>query len=176
MGGGRGTGLNFGHTIGSRDVAASLPSFQLSLGIAAGDASFMGETEPFLNNIRNRSDVDPNGMFDLIAHGTAHGIQVEHQGSTLTINSRVTALRIRKFSEYHGQDIRLLSCSTGMRSDGFAQNLANNLGVNVWAPSDLLWACADGKYFVAPRDPKHPNRPHPWKRGTFIKYKPGGNR
>ena len=176
MGGGRGTGLSFGHTVGSQEVAASTTSVQLSLGIAAGDASFMGGNEAFLRNIRNRRDVDPGGVFDLIAHGTSSGVQVEHLGSTLTINSRVAASRISRLPGYHGQDIRLLSCSTGARSDGFAQNLANKLGVSVWAPSDLLWARPDGTHFVAPRDPRHPNRPHPWRRGTFIEYKPGGNR
>lgn len=176
MGGGRGTGLSFGHTAGAREVAAALPNIQLSLGVAAGDASFMGGNEAFLRNIRNRSDVDPGGVFDLIAHGTSDGVQVEHLGSTLTINSRVAASRVRRLPGFHGQDIRLLSCSTGARSDGFAQNLANKLGVSVWAPSDLLWAYPNGTHFVAPRDPKHPNRPHPWRRGKFIEYRPGGNR
>lgn len=39
-----------------------------------------------------------------------------------------------------GQTIRLLSCSTGSISNGFAQRLANKLGVKVEAPVDVLWA------------------------------------
>lgn len=128
MGGGRGTGLSFGHTAGSQEVAASTTSVQLSLGIAAGDASFMGGNDAFLRNIRNRRDVDPGGVFVLIAHGTSSGVQVEHLGSTLTINSRVAASRISRPPGYYGQDIRLLSCSTGARSNDFAQNLSNKLG------------------------------------------------
>ena len=176
MGGGRGAGLSFGFTLGSQEVAALLPNVQLSLGIAAGDASFMEGNDAFLRNIRHRRDVDPNGVFDLIAHGTTSGVQVEHLGSILVINSRIAASRIKRLPGYHGQAIRLLSCNTGAKTDGFAQNLANKLGVSVWAPSDLLWAYPNGVHFIAPRDPRYPNRPHPWRRGTFIEYRPGGNR
>ena len=45
---------------------------------------------------------------------------------------------------YHGGDIRLISCEAGAE-DGFAaQNLANYLGVNVLAPSDVVIVYPDG--------------------------------
>jgi len=48
--------------------------------------------------------------------------------------------------------MRLLSCSTGEHYNGLAQNLANKLGVNVLAPSDLLWAYQDGKLGIGPAE------------------------
>lgn len=51
-----------------------------------------------------------------------------------------------------GQPIRLLSCSTGGVDDGFAQNLANKLGVDVLAPTDLLWVRPNGSFTIGPFD------------------------
>lgn len=45
--------------------------------------------------------------------------------------------------------MRLLSCSVGSTDDGFAQNLSNKLGVDVLAPSTVLWALPTGRYFMA---------------------------
>lgn len=44
--------------------------------------------------------------------------------------------------------VRLLSCSTGSVDDGFAQQLANALGVEVEAPSDVLIVAPNGKYKI----------------------------
>ena len=163
MGGGYHGG--FGNTFGSA---------------VAGDASFMGSTEQFLRNIRNRKDVDPGGKFDIIAHGTASSMQVEHNGKKIQIDSRTAAKLIKKLPGYHGQSIRLLSCSTGASSVGFAQNLANKQGVTVYAPSDKLWAYGNGKHIVAATSsvPDMYGNPQPdlTRKGKFVKYVPGGNK
>lgn len=118
----------------------------------AGDASFMGERELFLKNVRNRKDVDPNGNFDLIAHGTSRTVEIEHNGSKIQVNSRTAAKLIKKLPGYKkGQSIRLLSCNTGSKTKGFAQDLANKLNVTVYAPNDILWAYSSGKMVIAPK-------------------------
>lgn len=140
---------------------------------AYGDASFMGDKDQFLKNIKNRSDVDVNGYFDLIAHGTAATLEVDHNGNKIYINSRTTAKLIKQMPGYKGQNIRLLSCNTGAVTSGFAQNLANKLNVNVSAPTSLLWADKSGKHFVA--DGKYVNGilvPDMSKPGYFKTYKP----
>ena len=143
-------------------------------GIASGDASFMRNLDQFLRNIRKRKDVDPGGKFDLIAHGTASTLEVEHNGQKIQIDSRTAARLIQQLPGYHGQDIRLLSCRTGASTAGFAQNLANRLNVNVYAPSDTLWAYPNGKHFIAATDSR--GLPDMKQLGKFIKFKPGGNR
>ncbi len=115
---------------------------------AYGDATFMGDREDFLKNIKNRKDVDINGQFDLIAHGSLSHVEIEHNGATVKINSRVAARLIKQLPGYHGQDIRLLSCNTGAKNASFAQDLANKLNVKVHAPTTYLWAGADGNHFV----------------------------
>ena len=96
------------------------------------------------------------------------------------VNSRIVAKLIKRLPGYDGQSIRLLSCSIGTNSAGFAQNLANKLGVTVYAPSEKLWAWGNGKHVVAPTSNKldRYGKPQPdlGKRGKFVKYVPGGNK
>lgn len=116
---------------------------------AAGSSYFMDDADQFSINIKNRKDVDANGFFDVIAHGTPVSIEISHNGSKIQIDHRVAARLIKNDKSYNGQGIRLLSCSTGQLTDGFAQNLANKLNVTVSAPSDILWAGPSGRHFVA---------------------------
>lgn len=46
----------------------------------AGDANFMNSNDDLLKYIRKLKDVDLGGQFDLIAHGTANKIELEHDG------------------------------------------------------------------------------------------------
>ena len=66
---------------------------------------------------------------------------------------------------YNGQTIRLWSCNTGALDNGFAQNLANKLNVEVYAPTNYLWSTPNGNYFVAGMN----------NRETFKLFSPRGN-
>ena len=124
--------------------------FGQTYGAAAGDAVFHSEPEQFFSNIRYRQDIDKN---------------------------RTAARLIKSKGEYkRGQPIRLLSCNTGASTSGFAQNLANKLGVVVEAPTKLVWAYPNGKYIVAARMKNNPQLPDLNNRGKFKKFYPGGKR
>ncbi len=158
-----GTGFfgNFGHTYGAR----------------AGDAVFQSKPGQFFTNIANRSDIDRNGFFDVVAHGGTTIIQVTHNGQVIEIDSRIAAKLIKSKENYkRGKPIRLLSCNTGGSKEGFAQNLANKLGVIVEAPTKLIWAYPNGKYIVADRRKDNPQLPDLKNRGIFKKFYPGGNK
>lgn len=142
-------------------------------GYIAGDAYLMDKAELFSQYISKRKDVDPGGKFDIIAHGTADMMQVEHNGRKVMIDSRTAAKMIRSLPGYKdGQSIRLLACNAGARGQGFAQNLANKLGVTVYAPSDYLWAKSNGSHFIAAKDSR--GLPDRSRMGKFKKFSPGG--
>lgn len=141
---------------------------------ARGDASLMKRDDNFARYIRNRRDIDPNGEFDVIAHGTAISMEVNHLGKALQVDSRTAAKIISRLPGYHGQSIRLLACNTGAELGGFAQNLANKLGVPVRAPNNTLWAYPNGRYVIAPDNGR--GNPDYRKRGRFVQYHPGGNK
>ena len=118
---------------------------------AAGPVNFMEGTDRFFLNASKRPDIDPDGSFDVVAHGSPNKIQIETPNGPVLVDHRTAAKLIEQQPGYNGQNIRLLSCSTGACDTGFAQNLSNKLNVEVQAPTDLLWAYPDGKTVVAPR-------------------------
>jgi len=68
-------------------------------------------------------------------------------GNTV-VNHRVLAKLIEGNPEFTGQNIRLLSCNTGVSCNGIAQNLANKLNVDVKAPNDFLWIYPNGEITI----------------------------
>ncbi|MCD2511654.1 hemagglutinin repeat-containing protein [Comamonas endophytica] len=143
-----------------------------------GPVNFIGDKDRFFKNLSNRQDIDPNGLFDVIAHGDKQNIYIITSKGLVAIDQRIAGKLIKDSSGYKtGQSIRLLSCETGACNTGFAQNLANKMGVPVQAPSDLVWAYPDGTKIVAPRisnDPTSPYfaRPDLSKQGKFNTFLP----
>ncbi|MFH8237087.1 WXG100 family type VII secretion target [Streptomyces sp. NPDC018321] len=95
--------------------------------------------------LKSMNRVKNNGTFDVGIHGapTSVGYQVKDGAAHLAenwhhFNHREIASLMRAHG-WNGEPVRLLSCQTGIQSDGFAQNLANTLGVKVEAPNDFLW-------------------------------------
>lgn len=83
------------------------------------------------------------GYFDFAAHGTPKSVLYDNKNKNMS--ARELARVIEHDEKYHGEKVRLLSCSTGAVDDGFAQNLANALGVEVEAPTDVLLVYPNGK-------------------------------
>ncbi|MEU1051242.1 putative T7SS-secreted protein [Streptomyces sp. NPDC005876] len=128
-----------------------------------------------MNRIKN------NGTFDVGIHGspTSVGYQIKDGPAHLSenwhnFNHREIASLIRAHG-WNGETVRLLSCQTGMKSDGFAQNLANSLGVKVEAPNDFLWVWPNGRTAVAPFD-ANGTYMHPKLRGDFETFYPNGGK
>jgi hypothetical protein len=138
----------------------------------AGAANFMSDSDKFFQNASKRSDIDSNGLFDVVAHGSPNKIKIETPNSSVLVDHRTAARLIQQQPGYNGQNIRLLSCSTGACDTGFAQNLANNMNVEVHAPTDLLWAYPDGKMLVAPEMLNLKGYPDLAKLGDFRIFQP----
>ncbi|WP_241968066.1 hypothetical protein [Streptomyces sp. ICBB 8177] len=120
-----------------------------------------------------------DGAFDVGIHGDPYtvGYQVKPGAAHLPENwFHLThgdmASLIKRNGWEPGQPVRLLSCSTGKLPDGFAQNLANTLGVPVEAPNNFLWVYPGGKMAVAPFADDGVNM-HPTERGGFEVFTPG---
>jgi len=148
---------------------------------APGSIRFMDETDNFVEFSSKRSDIDPNGSLDIVAHGTPNKIQIMTENGEVWVDHRVAAKLIKQRQDYNGQSIRLLSCNTGSCDTGFAQNLSNQLGVKVEAPTNLLWAYPDGSMKIAPRRSLDPNsqlfsQPKLREQGEFRIFEPAGNK
>lgn len=86
------------------------------------------------------------GYFDFAAHGEISSII--YGDETMRLSAREVAKIILHNKGYHGEKVRLLSCSTGATDDGFAQQLANALGVEVEAPTGILLVYPNGTYKI----------------------------
>lgn len=97
---------------------------------------------------RNVLDKVPakDGYFDFAAHGAPEYIAYGEQG--IKMSARDVARIISHNEKYHGQKVRMLSCKTGASDNGFAQQLANALGVEVEAPTDILVVYPDGRFKI----------------------------
>ena len=80
-----------------------------------------------------------DGFMDICLHGTQYYATYEHQ---YILDPDTLYLIISGRKEYQKQYIRLLSCGTGKADrygNCFAQELADRLGVGVYAPIDTLY-------------------------------------
>lgn len=102
------------------------------------------------------------GFFDVAMHGSPTAVGFGTKKTNMS--ARLLASVIRHSKGYTGQDIRLLSCSTGkIVGDDycFAEELANALGVRVSAPTDTLYVSEHGNLQVGD-----------YGDGSFITYEP----
>ena len=88
------------------------------------------------------------GFKDICLHGKPHYTTYEHR---YVLDTETLYLIISGRSDFQKQDIRLLSCKTG-EADRYgncvAQELADRLGVAVYAPIDTLYIHVDGRLTV----------------------------
>lgn len=86
-----------------------------------------------------------DGYYDVSMHGTPNAMCFGTDAPNTS--PRLLANVIRRRKDYNGENIRLLSCSTGKIIDGnycFAEELSNALGVCVEAPNDELLIGSNG--------------------------------
>lgn len=105
------------------------------------------------------------GYTDVVVHGNPNTVAVMKNGEWVELDHRRLAKFLKSDSGYSKGNIRLISCSTGKDPNGFAQNLANKMGVSVMAPSDTLYIYPNGKVVIGPNQFKNT--------GKWVVYHPG---
>lgn len=79
---------------------------------------------------------DYGGYLDVVMHGDADGTAAAIGGKQIEFTIDQVEAMVRESEAWDGRAVRMLSCSTGQAN--CAQDLANRLGVAVYAPSDVL--------------------------------------
>lgn len=115
---------------------------------------------------------DPH-RYTVDLHGSSNDTRV---GDT-KLTPKDLADIIRSSGDWDGQPVRLVSCQTGRNSDGFAAQLAQELGVDVVAPTKDAWVddmgnvFASSTHFDVTRGDFAPGWP---PNGEWVTYKPDG--
>jgi hypothetical protein len=83
-------------------------------------------------------------FFNIFAHGSADSIYFKTSRGQMELTPENVKQILLKLDGYDGQSIRMFSCETGQEIDGFAQKLSTLMGVEVTAPTELLWGRRNG--------------------------------
>ena len=101
--------------------------------------------------LAHKKVVPKEGCVDVCLHGSQFYTEYEHK---YILDTETLAFIISSRGDCHSQNIRLLSCSTGKidkHGNCVAQELANILGVDVYAPIAQLNIHPNGKLTVGVR-------------------------
>lgn len=75
-----------------------------------------------------------NDFEDFLIHGQPNLVEYETtNGQWIQLTAEDYAEALKQDEEYHGGNIRLLACKSGMLNDGFAQQLANIMNVKSYS-------------------------------------------
>lgn len=133
-------------------------------GVVAADSTLVGSGKgEALKKAATTIKKEP-GFTDVVIHGNPNTVAVMKNGDWVEFDHRRLAKFLKSDGGYNKGNIRLISCSTGKESKGFAQNLANKMGVSVMAPSDTLYIYPNGKVVIGPNQFKNT--------GKWITYHP----
>ena len=138
------------------------------------DMIYRGGAEPaslrYVNNqddlYRNAAKIEPiDGYEDIVSHGDPVGFVFKDiDGNEREVSVADFVDMLSENPEYHGGDIRLIACESGADGSVVAQGIADRLGVNVMAPSDIVWVNEDGSMTIG----KKPNQ----NTGEWRVFKP----
>ena len=139
-----GSMTGMGGSIAATLFTSVVTQLELRANAAAGGIQYGPAGDEFLVNASRATPVP--GVLDVAVHGSPLSVNIGGSWAS----HRVLASLIESNPQFTGQPIRLLSCYTGCLANGFAQNLANKLGVLVYAPNELIWATPGGRLTIGP--------------------------
>lgn len=110
-------------------------------------------------------------------HGNPESVAVWAGGQEVSIGPSAFADVVRGDPGWQGSPVRLFSCDTGKGSESFAQLLADELGVEVYAPTELAWSDSTGQSWSATSylDDWGIPRPTDPPDGEFVSFLPRGS-
>lgn len=116
---------------------------------APASMMYISEHDDLFSNARKVPKLD--GYDDIVIHGDKVGFYTYNlYGEEFSFTPSELAKMIKDSKNYHGEKVRLLSCETASEGAVAAQELADELGVEVLAPSDILWVFSDGSMTIGP--------------------------
>ena len=135
------------------------------------------------SDIYNRAAQQPDAadLIDIHGHGRDNGnkFEDEQRKGNPYLDEKKVAESVDKARERKqgGTCVKLWACETGKGSNTLAQRLANELGIPVIAPTELIWYPSNGTVCViAKPDPSDSNRPSkaPADQGSWKTFFPAG--
>ena len=120
-------------------------------GIIKLGSKFVNPTDQLYTNADKIKPIE--GYGDIVIHGTPDSLLINGlDGEQWEYGAKEAAEMIRNSREFHGQPIRLIACQTGAKENGIAQQIADELGVEVMAPTEIANVDINGEIFISNND------------------------
>lgn len=103
----------------------------------------------------NADKIKPiEGYGDIVCHGSPKELLIYGlDDEEWSYSAKEAAEMIRGSNEFKGQSIRLIACQAGAGgSDSIAQQIADELGVNVMASDEMIYINSNGDMFLSDND------------------------
>lgn len=109
--------------------------------------NYFSPTDPLFVEAFSMEEED--GFVNVCMHGSPQSVQRIIDGVPQNFTAAEFAELLKSNKKYNGEDLKLLSCSTGKGDNSFAQQLSKELGIRVKAPDDdVYYAVEEGVAFV----------------------------
>ena len=142
---------------GSMEDAGVINVFALS-------TRFLNRMDPLWENAAKIEPIE--GYQDIVCHGdTVSIVYRDANGNEINVSALEFAEILKSSPVYEGRPIRLIACEAGAGGSVVAQTVADYLGVEVMAPTDIVYVYTDGTIKIGR------NNTGIWKR-----FKPGGDK
>lgn len=105
---------------------------------------YVNSNDKLYSYAKNIPPID--GYEDQVIHGDKFGFEIRdlNDNTAATYTPKEFAEILKEDPNYHGGNIRLISCDVGAEDATAAQELADLLGVDVLAPNDVVIVYPDG--------------------------------
>lgn len=137
---------------GLKDTEGTMNSNIARAGRVEANGLFVNNSEILFINAKNVKPI--NGYEDFTCHSDADNFYIDMKGKGnaddyFKLSPQEYAEAIRNSMSYKGGNVRILSCQAGAKADGAAQKLANALGVDVYAPTEIVNIDENGEIFLS---------------------------
>ena len=118
--------------------------------LAKASALYVSKDDPLYEYAPKIKPID--GYDDFVCHATPDAFLIYSGEEEIVMSAKEYAEHIRLSSRFNNKPIRIISCQSREKPDGAAQQLANELGVNVLAPTEVVNVDEDGRMFNSNND------------------------
>ena len=115
--------------------------------IAAASPRFLQKNDILYKNAQRIRPI--NGYEDIVVHADKYGfVFKDADGNESNVSVAEFAEILKKTDTYHGGNIRLIACESAADGAITAQALSDILGVEILAPSDIVYVDPDGNLSI----------------------------
>lgn len=115
---------------------------------SAASPLYISEKDELYNNAKRIKPID--GYEDIVIHADKHNFySYNMQGDEFLFTAEEMAEILKRSKGYHGGNIRLIACESAAEGATAAQELSNILGVEILAPSDIVWVDPNGNMTIS---------------------------